>query len=109
MSASRTAKANDRITAAVAELKALVLQRYPEASFNVTRGDDPEGVYIWASIDADDLDLVTDFLANRLLELQVDEDLPVYVVPIRPVERVLAEFRAERALQAEDTSPQRRD
>jgi hypothetical protein len=37
-----------------------------------------------------DTEEVAEIVADRLLELQVDEGLSVYVFPIRPLARVLA-------------------
>jgi hypothetical protein len=43
-----------------------------------------------AAVDVDDLDEVVDLIGDRLLEMQVDEGLPVYVTPLRPIECVIA-------------------
>jgi hypothetical protein len=79
------------IEAAVEELKALIRSTYDRASFEVVHGDDPEGVYLIAIVDVADRDAVIDCYAARLLEFQVDEELPLYVIPLRPPERVLAD------------------
>ncbi len=78
-----------RITQAVEELQALIRSRYPDAQFDVSAGDDPEGVYLTATVDLDDPDEVTDLVIERTMQLQVEEQLPVYVVPIRPLSRVM--------------------
>ena len=78
-----------RIAEAVAELQALIKSRYPDAHFDVSAGDDPEGVYLTATVDLEDPDEVTDLVIDRTLQLQVEEQLPVYVVPIRPLSRVM--------------------
>lgn len=78
-----------RIVAAVDELTALISKRYPAATFEVSEGEDPDGVYLMATIDIDDPDDVTDLVIDRTLQLQIDEQLPVYVVPIRPISRVM--------------------
>jgi hypothetical protein len=88
---------DQRIQRAISELKGLISSRYPMATFAVSLGDDPEGVYLTATVDVEDTDAVMDVVIDRLLELQVDEGLPVYVVPIRPLERVLAEMRRAEA------------
>lgn len=88
-------KAEDpRIESAVGELQQLIQERYPSASFSVYRGEDPEGVYLGATVDVDDTDEVMDTIIDRLLEIQVDERLPVFVVTSRPIERVLQEIRS---------------
>lgn len=37
---------------------------------------------------------VADVVVDRLLGLQIDEDVLVYVIPVRSIECVVAEFRA---------------
>ena len=78
-----------RIDRAVAELQDLIRGRYPDAHFDVSAGDDPDGVYLTVTVDIDDPDEVTDLVIDRTMRLQVEEGLPVYVVPIRPLGRVM--------------------
>jgi hypothetical protein len=85
------------IQQAISELEGLIRSRYPSATFAVGIGDDPEGVYLVPTVDVEDTDVVMDVVIDRLLQLQIDEGLPVYVVPIRPLERVLAEMRQAEA------------
>jgi hypothetical protein len=82
-----------RLTAAVEELKTLIAGRYPTAAFDLSQGDDPEGVYLTTTVDIDDPDEVTDLVIDRTMRLQIDEQLPVYVVPIRPISRVMDDRR----------------
>lgn len=86
-----------RIQAALKELRALITAQYPEARFSVARGDDPDGIYLTPEIDVEDLDEVDAAYADRLLDMQVEEGLPVYVVPVWPLERVRAYLRQKRA------------
>ena len=81
---------DSRIQAAIAELQDLIRARYPEATFSVGYGEDPDGVYLRATVDVDDRNDVADLFIDRLVSIQVDEGLPVYVVPVRPPERVAA-------------------
>lgn len=85
-----------RIDAAVVELQQLILDRYPDATFTVGPGEDPPGVYITATVDVDDLDEVFDVVVERLLDMQVEERLPVYVLVVHPIERVFAELHARK-------------
>jgi hypothetical protein len=78
-----------RIQAAVSELQALIQQHYPAATFQVTQGEDPVGTYVLATVDVDDTDDVVDVYMDRLLGLQIDDGLPVYVVPVRPLDRIM--------------------
>lgn len=79
-----------QVEAAVSEIKALIRARFPEAKFEVVDGDDPEGVYLIATVDVADTDEVVDCYVDRLLELQVEDEMPLYVVPVRPLDRILA-------------------
>ncbi len=76
---------------AVNELISLVKQRYPTASFAVGPGvDDPNVTHITATIDVDDPDEIVDLVIDRMLELQLDYGIPVYLIPLRTPERVAA-------------------
>ncbi len=77
-----------RIQAALAELRGMVAARYPTATFTVTHGEDPEGIYLRPTVDVEDLDEVADVFTDRLLDMQVEEGLPIYVFPDWPIERV---------------------
>ncbi|HTE86223.1 MAG TPA: hypothetical protein VK821_15980 [Dehalococcoidia bacterium] len=68
----------------------MIASRWPAASFAVSRGEDPEGLYLDATVDLDDPDEVMDLVVDRLLRLQVNERLPVHVVPLRTPERAAA-------------------
>jgi hypothetical protein len=82
-----------RMQEAVEELKRLITKRFPEAAFVVEEGFDPEGIYLVTTVDIADTDDVIAVVGDRLVELQVDEGLPVYVTPLRPIDRVIAELR----------------
>ena len=84
------------------ELKAIIQRHYPGASFVITEGDDPEGIYLKPIVDVDDTEEVFDTVAVRLLELQIDEELPVYVIPVRPIERVARMVREQATARAID-------
>jgi hypothetical protein len=84
-----------RVLAAVNELEELVRSRYPEASFRMGRGqDDPEAVYIYATVDLEDTEPVVDLVIERELEL-LEEGLPVQVIPLRTPERNAAIWREQ--------------
>jgi hypothetical protein len=82
-----------RMEDAVHELQRLISARFPEAAFVVEKGFDPEGIYLVTTVDIADTDEVIAIVGDRLVELQVDEGLPVYVTPLRPIERVVAQLR----------------
>jgi hypothetical protein len=53
----------------------------------------PKGTYLVTTVDIADTDEVIDVIGDRLVELQVDEGLPIYVTPLRPIQRVIAELQ----------------
>ncbi len=74
---------------AVTELKECIARRFPTATFRVRRGsDDPGQTYIVATVDIEDPDVVMDTVLERLLEMQLDEGLPISVVPVHTPERI---------------------
>lgn len=85
-----------RIQHAVDELQNMIRGRYPTASFEVAQGDDPTGTYVTATVDLDDPDEVMDVVIDRLLEIEIDEGLPVYVVPVRTPDRVLQNLQSRK-------------
>ena len=87
MTAKRRVEIGPRVQEALAELKELISSRFPDASFDVERGEDPEGVYLQAMMDIEDRQDVADAFIDRLVTMQVEEGLPVYVLPVRPPER----------------------
>ena len=82
-----------RIQGALEELKAVIKGHYPQARFVVTQGGDPEGVYLKPIVDVEDTEEVFDVVVDRLLRMQIDENLPVYVIPVRPAETVARMMR----------------
>lgn len=89
-------ESDPRLQAALAELRTLIAARYPDACFSTYRGEDPDGIYLKAIVDVEDLDDVTDLFMDRLVELQVEGGLPVYVALDWPLERVRDHLRQKR-------------
>jgi hypothetical protein len=76
---------------ALKELEGIIGHRYPTATFDISRGeDDPEVVHLTTTVDLDDPDEVLDLVITRVMKLQVEEKLPLYVIPVRTPERVAA-------------------
>jgi hypothetical protein len=95
MAAEAASKEDPRVQAALSELQEMIRRRYPETIFEVTAGEDnPEAIHLVTTVDLEDTDEVLDLVVDRVLELQIDEGLPVYVIPVRPIERVLEDMRA---------------
>lgn len=82
--------ADPRMQAAVAELQNLILSHYPSTTFTVGEEDDPDGVWVHAIVDVDDTDEVTEVFIDRMIDMQVEDGLSVYVVPLRTPERIAA-------------------
>ncbi len=100
MTTERFREDDPPIQAATTELKILIRAAYPEARFETFVGEDPEGVYLRTTVDVDATDEVYNVVVDRLLELQVEDQLPIYVVIVRPLERVTANLEAERMKRA---------
>jgi hypothetical protein len=73
---------------AIGELKEMILERYPDATFELDVGSDPEYIYLLAVVDTEHDD-VMDLVGDRVLEMDVEEDLPILVMPERPAEQAL--------------------
>jgi len=73
-----------RLQRAVDELQRLIRQVDPRATFQVAPGEDPTGIYVLATVDVEDTERVMDAYMDRLLTLQIDEGLPLYVLPLHP-------------------------
>jgi hypothetical protein len=95
MKTEREPKLAPRTRAAIDELKGLVRERYRTATFRVTRSpEDDKTVLLKPVVDVEDRDEVMDVVIDRLVELQSEEQLPIFVVPIRPPARSEAIRRA---------------
>jgi hypothetical protein len=94
MSVDRASWEDPRLLAVASELRETIASHYPDATFELTNGDDPPGVYLIPTVDVEDTEEVAEVVAGRLLTLQVDEGLPIYVFPVRPLTRVMAERAA---------------
>lgn len=89
-------KDDPRIEAAIIELKGEIKQHYPDATFEVFEGEDPCGTYLRAIVDVEDTGDVVDVVLDRLLDLQVEEQVPLYFVASRPMARTLEQLSAGR-------------
>lgn len=87
---------NSQMQEAIASLERLVRSKYPAAVFEVAEGHDPAGTYLWATVDVADTDEIMDLVIDRLLDLQVEQGIPLYFIPLRPFEQVAQELRRDR-------------
>jgi hypothetical protein len=90
-----------QMESAIVEMKELIGRHYPEATFDLHVGEHPVGLYLIPTVDHDDLDEVADLFMDRLVDLQIDEKLTLFVIPVRTPERdarIAAEQAAEQSL-----------
>ena len=90
MTPTRHIPITPRLEEAIVELRELIARHYPDATFTVSEGEDPDGIYLTATVDVEDMGEVVDVFLDRMVDLQIDEELPIYVVAIRPLARSLA-------------------
>ncbi len=82
---------------AVTELTDLIRSQYPDAAFQIGSGtDEPGSTYLTVVVDLDDPDEVMDLIIDRLIELQVEQNIPISVIPTRTPERVALLERRQR-------------
>ena len=78
-----------RMEHAISELQEQIRGKYPSTRFGVQQGiDDPEETWLVATVDIEDPDEIVDLVIDRLLELQIDEQVPLHVLPVHTPERV---------------------
>ena len=82
-----------RLTSAIEELQSIVAGAYPNAEFQTYHRDDPDSTFLQITVDVSDMNDVFDLFADRLLEMQVDEELALYPVIVRPISRTLEMLR----------------
>ena len=67
---------------AIDEMQRMIQAAYPEAHFRAYLGEDPAGVYLNAYTSAEDDFLVLDLISDRLVDLNIDEGVKLYVIPL---------------------------
>ena len=86
---------DERTQRAIQELEGVIAARYPTTTFELTRAaDNPRSIHLLAVADVDDPDEVGDLVVDRVVALQVDEGIPLHVIPLRTPERVQAAVEA---------------
>ncbi len=91
--------------AAIAEIKDLLLARYPEATFDIEPGEDSDGTWMTVTVDVEDTEEVFDVIVERNLAMQVEEEIPLYVIVVRPIERIMADIRTSDPVWARPLPP----
>lgn len=90
---------SNRINAAVHELELIILDRFPDATFHIEISpDDPQITHLVATVDVNDSYDVLDLVSDRVTDFLV-EGLPIFVIPVRPTERIRAMLTAAQPLE----------
>jgi hypothetical protein len=99
MTAEPSDRLDQRTRRALTELQDTIIERYPATTFEVSQGaDDPSSIHLIAIVDAYDPDEVGELVLDRVIDLQVDDGIPIHVIPIRTPERVAADLRSRERL-----------
>lgn len=89
-----------RMEELIAEMKDRISRRFPTTTYEMYQGEDPVGIYLIAIVDTDDLEEVNELFSSRIVDVQVDEGIPLFVITERTPERsaaLLAREAEERA------------
>ena len=73
---------NETMQHAIAEVEARILAVYPDATFRLVEGEDPNGLYLDAYTDAEDAFAVLDLVSDWLVDLSVDAGVHLHVIPL---------------------------
>ena len=85
-----------RMRAAVDELQHSIRGAFPGVTFEPYIGEDPDGLYIETVVDIDDTDEVIDLIIDRLVTFQVEDLLPLHIIPVQTPERQAALWEQQR-------------
>jgi hypothetical protein len=78
-------KPGQRVRDAVSELKATIVARYPSARFEIVRAvDDPKSYDLLVTVASADPDDVLDLVVNRVVEMRVEQSIPLHVLALQP-------------------------
>lgn len=89
---------DERTRRAVAELQGAIAARYPTTIFELARSpDDAVSLHLLAIADVDGSDEVGDLIVDRVVALQVEEGIPLHVIPLRTPARVQTALAATRS------------
>jgi hypothetical protein len=75
----------------VDELKQLILELQPEATFDLgPSGGDPTSIFLRAYVDLPEPFDLFDKISDRVMDIQIEEGIPLHVLPMRLHERARA-------------------
>jgi len=60
------------------------------------RRNGPNIVHLYAEVDVEDTDEVLDVVIDRLVDMQAEEGLPIFVIPVQTPERIAAGWESRR-------------
>lgn len=85
-----------RAQPAIDEIQQAILKRWPDVTFSIHRGpDNPNGIHMDVFVDEEDPDVVLEGgLTDRLVDILVDDGIPLHVIPLHTHERALAAYAA---------------
>lgn len=84
-----------RAQPAIDEIQLAILKRWPDVTFSIHRGpDNPIGIHMSVFVDEEDPDVVLEGLTDRLVDILVDDGIPLHVIPLHTPERALAAYAA---------------
>lgn len=87
MTQEAQAARDPRVLQAAAELERLIRAGYPQATFELVDGEDPPGTRLRVTVDVEDVEPVRALYLDRLVELQVEEGIPIYLRTVQPPHR----------------------
>ena len=67
MTPTRHIPITPRLEEAIVELRELIAGHYPDATFTVSDGEDPDGIYLTATVDVEDMGEVVDVFSTAWL------------------------------------------
>jgi len=80
---------------AVVELEDVIRQQYPTATFSISQAaDTPGAIHLITTVDVEDTDEVAGTVIDRVVDMQINEGIPLHVIPVRTPERIAAARRA---------------
>ena len=90
---------DERTRQAIQEVREIIASRYPTTTFELARAaDDPRSIHLLAIVDVDDPDEVGDLVVDRVVAFQVDDGIPLHVIPLRTPQRVQMALEVDRGV-----------
>jgi len=98
MNRRKSEQLSPQMLQAIDELKTLIKTHYPDAQFEVERAaDEPEAILLVTTVDIDTTEDILDLVIDRVIDLQVEDRIPIHVIPLRPIKRVIADMQRPKA------------